>query len=143
MLWAPVSSHMSRTKSGIINTLHLHSYPISESHFLFCSFGAVLKVGQFQTSLLLVSFHRHPAGRLCSQEAFHSLIFIRKTFLQWWIQINRSVRVSAVQLIPATDLSQFIEASTDVRLKDMCKIASLHKHQTDSTTAQWWKRELA
>lgn len=119
---------MSRKKSGIINTLHLHSDQISESHFLFCSFGDFLKVGQFQTSLLLVSFHRNPAGRLCSQEAFHSLIFIRKTFLQWLIQINRSVRISAVQLIPATDHSQFTKASTGVKLKDICKTSTMHKH---------------
>ena len=77
------NSHPSRTSSSITNILlNLHSDQISEFHFLFCSFGGFLKVGQFQTSLLLVSCHRNPVGRFCSQEAFHFLIFIRKTFLQ-------------------------------------------------------------
>lgn len=75
--------HTQDTRTKNQYPLNLHSGQISEFHFLFCSFGGFLKVGQFQTSLLLVSFHRNPVGRLCSQEAFHFLIFIRKTFLQW------------------------------------------------------------
>lgn len=92
----PVSSPTSRTNSGTTSTLlNLHSGQPSESHFLFCSFGGFLKVGQFQTSLLLVSFHRNPAGRLCSQEAFHFLIFIRKTF---FTMVNISITCSSSQI---------------------------------------------
>lgn len=59
---------------------HLHADQTSKFHFLVCSFGGFLKVGQFQISLLLVSYRRNLVDRLDSQEVFHFLIFTRKIF---------------------------------------------------------------